>query len=154
MNVPKLNNSTPSCALFWDWQNVRCSENEARCLLDFVDIVFNLKSAKAYAYWRNESRRCEEFLYRLRIECQNIPTVAKNAVDKKLIDDCKREILSNSDVDVVILVSGDGDFAQLVRDLKAKGKWVIVIGSRRANQKLRGLANDFHFLDQLCEQAA
>ncbi|KAM3097734.1 NYN domain-containing protein [Phormidesmis sp. 146-35] len=154
MNMQNFGNSTPSCALYWDWQNVRCTDNEADYLLSWADIVFNLKSKKAYAYWRRENEQREEFLYKIGLECVNIPSRQKNSVDDQLIQDCRSQALNNPQINVVILVSGDKDFAPLVRDLKAKGKWVIIIAQGNVSKKLRELANEFYYVSELFKQAA
>ncbi|WP_199348833.1 NYN domain-containing protein [Microcoleus sp. FACHB-SPT15] len=57
---------------------------------------------------------------------------------------------------IVILVSGDGDFANLVRELQDKGKKVIIFAQPQVSQKLIILANEFYLVSQipLCGQAA
>jgi uncharacterized LabA/DUF88 family protein len=53
-------------------------------------------------------------------------------------------------VDVVILVSGDGDFAPLVEYLKNQGNIVELAGfSRNTSVKLKELADYFYDLDEL-----
>ena len=47
-------------------------------------------------------------------------------------------------------MTGDGDFSNLIRSLQAKGKTVIIFAHlANVNQKLKKLANEFHFVDEL-----
>jgi len=53
-------------------------------------------------------------------------------------------------LDVIILVSGDGDFTHLVEYLKAKGNIVEIAGfGRNTSVKLKELADFFYDLDEL-----
>ena len=65
--------------------------------------------------------------------------------------DCLDDIYSNRPPDTVILVSGDGDFVNLVRNLKDGGKKVIGFAEPGSlKQKLKEIVgSDFHFLDEL-----
>jgi uncharacterized LabA/DUF88 family protein len=109
---------------------------------------------QAYAHWRHENSKYEELLDELDFECFNVLSSKhkRNNVDKKLIAYCRAQILSNPDITTVILLSGDGDFKGLVRDLKAAGKKVIVIAEclKKTSRKLVNLANEFYLLKQLC----
>jgi len=51
----------------------------------------------------------------------------KGDLDAELIIDALKNI---DNFDTCILMSGDSDFAPLVDELKARGKWVIVISSK------------------------
>ena len=136
-------------SLYWDWQNVRVSSHQAKCLLNFASVQGDLYIKKVYAYWRRENQRIEEALYNLSFDCLNIPSFTKNSVDRKLIADCKLEVLNNSAINIVILISGDGDFASLVRELKGKDKKVIIFAQTQASKKLISLANKSYSVSQI-----
>jgi len=58
-------------------------------------------------------------------------------------------IRASQGVDVVVLVSGDGDFVQLVEYLKNQGKRVEVIAfGRSASSKLKEVADEFINLEE------
>ena len=145
-----------SVALYWDCQNVRVSLHQAKCLLNFAKVQGVVVIKRTYAYWRHENRSFEEALYGLDFECINIASFQKNSLDHKLIADCKSSVLNNPAIEIVIIVSGDGDFANLIRELKAKGKKVIVLAQPQVSQKLIKLANEFYAVSQIsfCEQIA
>jgi uncharacterized LabA/DUF88 family protein len=67
----------------------------------------------------------------------DVPTQTKNALDEQLIRDCRR-LGGQPFVKVVVLISGDKDFAPLTKWLISQNKQVIIIGRRNhVNQKLR-----------------
>ena len=145
---------TYSVAILFDWQNVRGSQNQLRCLMNFAREIGKIALKKVYAHWRHENSQCEELLDELGFECYNVPSSKrkKNNADKKLIAHCNEQVLNSPGITTVILLSGDGDFKGLVRDLKAKGKKVIVITEclKKTSPKLVELADEFHLLNQLC----
>lgn len=60
----------------------------------------------------------------------------KNKVDKKIQEDAKR-YMKASDVDVICIVTSDGDFARLKKIAKTSGKKILFIGEKKAPEKLR-----------------
>lgn len=144
-NAPK-----PLVFAFLDFQNVRVSPAQAEQLSLFANSHGCLISKKAYADWRKENLAFEQSLYDQDFDCIDVPLNTKNAVDKKLIADCERDVSNNPFSKIFILVTGDGDFKNLVCSLKAKGKTVIILAQRsNANPTLKKLANKFHFVDEL-----
>lgn len=72
-----------------------------------------------------------------------------------MIADCLEDVDNKLSPDLVILVSGDGDFVKLVSTLQKLGKNVIVFGQRgNVKQKLKELADEFHFVDELSQLVA
>lgn len=145
---------TSSVAILCDWQNVRGTQAQLRCLMSFACKLGTIVLKRVYAHWRREDSQWEELFDELDFDCFNVPSSKqkRNNVDKKLIAHCRQQVLNNPDITTVILLSGDGDFKGLVRDLKSKGKKVIVIGEclQKTNNKLIKLADEFHLLKQLC----
>lgn len=143
-----------SVAILCDWQNVRGTRDQLQCLMNFARKLGIIVGKKAFAHWRRENPQWEELLDELGFECFNVPSSKhkRNNVDKKLIAHCREQILSNPGITTVILLSGDGDFKGLVRDLKAAGKKVIVIAEclKKTSKKLVNLADEFYLLKQLC----
>ncbi len=104
---------------------------------------------RVYSYWRKENESYEQRLYELGFDCIDIPTTEKQSVDKKLIADCERELSSTFSADILILISGDGDYKNLVRKWKAQGKQVFILAnSKNASQKLLCLADEYYFVDK------
>jgi uncharacterized LabA/DUF88 family protein len=145
---------TSSVAILCDWQNVRGTQAQLQCLMSFACRIGTITFKRVYAHWRHEDSQWEELFDELDFDCFNVPSSKRkrNNVDKKLIAHCRQQILNNPDITTVILLSGDGDFQGLVRDLKAKGKRVIVIAEclKKTSRKLIKLADEFHLLEQLC----
>lgn len=143
-------------SLYWDCQNVRVSSHQAKCLLNFASDQGILVIKRAYAYWRHENQGFEKALYDHGFDCLNVPSVKNNSVDYKLIDDCKSAVLNNPclNINTVILVSGDKDFAGLVRELRDQGKKVIIFAQPQVSKRLIELADEFYLVSQipLCEQ--
>jgi len=123
----------------------------ARFLLTFIDLrQCRLSAAKTYANWRKENITAEKRLCQLGYDCIDVPLTTKNSVDEKIIADSIRDS-KNLSSDIYILVTGDGDFCNLVLQLKAKGKYTIIFSQSNASQKLIQLANEHYFVDKLPE---
>jgi uncharacterized LabA/DUF88 family protein len=144
-------------AIYWDWQNVRLkshgkSKDQVIALVEFAKKLGSVKVMNVYAHWRKETPLIEDIFDELGFNCPNAPAskAKKNNADKKLMDDCQKDISSNSDI-TVILLSKDGDFVKLVRELKAAGKKVILISDseKTTNQKLKKMVNQFYTLSEI-----
>lgn len=138
-------------SIYLDYQNVRLSQNEARLLLDFAKYRGNLVGK--YVYYNSHYQyqvAGKNALASIDYTCFDVPCNLKNSADNQLIADCLEHIDSHLSPDIVILVSGDGDFTKLVRHLQKLDKQVIILAQKgNVKQKLIESANDFYFLDQL-----
>ena len=67
----------------------------------------------------------------------------KNKVDKKIQKDAKREIAQHKNVDIVCLATSDKDYTVTIKELRARGKRVVVIGEGKASDKLRNACSVF-----------
>ncbi len=145
------NNQKPSVSVYWDCQNVHINPFLAQYLKIFAESRGELVALKAYAYWRKENLDFEQRLHELGYDCIDVSITKKNSVDEKLINDGKKQ-LDRDPSSLLILVTGDGDFAPLVGKYKAKGIPVIVFAqSGKESQKLKKLADEFYLVDQLPE---
>lgn len=139
-------------SLYWDYQNIRINSFNpylARYVQTFANLHGSLSSQKVYSNWRTENQSYEQRLYELGFDCIDIPTTEKQSVDRKLITDCEKELNSTLSADILILITGDGDYKNLVRQWQAKGKKVIIFAnSKNANQKLLGIADEYYFVDK------
>ncbi|MDJ0554470.1 MAG: NYN domain-containing protein [Microcoleaceae cyanobacterium MO_207.B10] len=143
---------SPLVSLYWDYQNVHVNRFNpflARYCQTFAHLHGDLIRQRVYAYWRQEKLACEQRLHELNFDCIDVPKTEKQSVDQKLIADCERELYSTLSADILILITGDGDYINIVRQWKAKGKKVIIFAnSKNAKQKLVNLADEYYFVDK------
>ncbi len=120
-------------SLYWDCQNVPINNSYlAQYLWIFANRLGELRIRPcAYSYWRKENLLYQERLYELGFQCIDVPVIEKNAVDKRLIDDCQQEIKDTLGSDIVILVTGDGDFTKLVEELQNNQKKVKIFAQSK-----------------------
>ena len=149
------NRSTESqVAIVWDGQNCRGTEGQVDCLGLFARSMGSTVFQKFYSDFQLETNRnFADTLYLSGFELINVPSFKNkpNRTDQKMIQDCESQILNNSAIRTVILLSGDGDFTKLVRVLKERGKKVVVVSSNLngTNPKLMSAADEFHLISQI-----
>ncbi|WP_377478765.1 MAG: NYN domain-containing protein [Microcoleus anatoxicus] len=145
--------SQPLAALYCDIQNVHLTQKQAKLLLDFARAKWRLDCLKAYynSYFQNQLLANNQLEY-LGFQGVDIPSKDKNSADKQLIFDCLKRVAIKPSPDIIILVSGDRDFAPLISLMLAVGKTIIVFSQRdSASKKLINLVGDdhFHYIDDL-----
>ena len=143
-----------SVAIYCDLQNVYSIQKLANLLLAFANTKGRLFFNKVYYNSQCKSQTsAKDKLESLGFHCVDVPCPLKDSADNQLKADCIDDVFNNGSPDIVILVSGDGDFANLVRNLRELGKKVIIFAQRgNVKQRLKELAgNDFHFVDELPE---
>lgn len=129
-------------AVFADCQNVGSLFDHRQAVLAFTEQFGSVPLLWAYDYWRKMKPRRELQLHKDGWQTIDVPTQTKNALDKQLIRDCRR-LGGQPFLKVVVLISGDKDFAPLAKWLIDQNKRVIVIGRRNhVSQKLRTLVPD------------
>jgi ribonuclease III len=142
---------TKFVSIYMDCENVSYAKLALR-LIALAHISGELKTAKAYAKWRNQSLKSELNLHRLDFDCIDVPSTEKNSVDNKLISDCCREFESKFPPHILIIVAGDKDYASLIKRLRTKGVRVIIVANRyNASRKLLSLIEpeDVYYVDTL-----
>ena len=127
MTVQNFSNSTSLVGVHLDWQNVSVKQNQVNCLLTFINSIGNLKIKKVYALWNDGNRKSGKLLHNFGFDCLDVPCTEKNSADQKLIADCKNQALDNPAIKTAILVSGDGDFAPLICELKGNGSLLLLV---------------------------
>lgn len=139
--------------IYCDFQNVYLSQELATSLLVFANSRGILISQKVYynSLFENQAN-AKENLKHLGFKCEDVTCSLKNSADNQLKSDLIDDVYNNQCPDIVILVSGDGDFASSVLFLQDKGKNVIIF-ARKGNvkQKLKELANEFYFIDEISQ---
>ncbi|MCW6051996.1 NYN domain-containing protein [Lyngbya sp. CCAP 1446/10] len=155
-------------AMLWDGQNVYLKQKEAELLVDFAKSKGRLDCQNFYYNSQyenqvNDKNRAEK----LGFKGIDVPD-GKNSADKQLVFDCIKRVAIKPSPDIVILVSGDRDFAGLIAVLMALGKTVIVFARREsktvivfarresARKKLIKLVGEdnFHYVDELSSLCA
>jgi len=142
----------PLVSIYVDLQNAKSIKHLGSLLLEFAKFQGNLIDAKVYYNSLCPDQvSAKDKLESLGFKCIDVPCPLKNSADNQLMVDCLDDIYSNRPPDTVILVSGDGDFVNLVRNLKDRGKKVIGFAEPGSlKQKLKEIVgSDFHFLDEL-----
>jgi hypothetical protein len=142
----------PVVSIYVDLQNAYSIQDLGSLLLEFAKFQGSLIDPKVYYNSLCPDQvSAKNKLQSRGFKCIDVPCPLKNSADNQLMVDCLEDIDSERPPDTVILVSGDGDFVKLVRNLQKLDKKVIVFAQRgNIKQKLKELVgSDFHFLDEL-----
>lgn len=138
-------------ALYWDYQNVKLSLDIAKFWLEFAHSKGRLIRKNIYynSQCKDQNAVKKEFAG-LNLEYCDVPCPLKNSADNQLIADCLDDLDSHSSPDIVFLISGDGDYVKLVKNLQKQGLVVIIIAQLgNVKQKLKAIADEFYFTDDL-----
>ncbi len=139
-------------AIYSDWQNIRATQSEIKRILQFAEEQGSVAVKCVCAQWRREKIRHDAMLHQLGFDCLHVPDGKDNA-DQKLIDHCRHQVETLT-LQTVILISDDGGFVRLIRELKLKGIRVIVIGTSNCNKRLKNLAHEYYSISNLVQQVA
>ena len=147
-------------AVFIDYDNIEISVEEA--FGKAVDVDWNrifqtaaqlgrVVLRRAYADWA-ESATKQRQLLGMGVELVHVNSKrGKNAADIRIVIDALELFYSDTDAfSHLVLVSGDGDFTELVHRLRAHGKHVVGIGlSATSAEYLINACDKFIFYDKL-----
>ena len=107
--------------------------------------------AKA-SIWQRDKGKSKAKLNNLGFTCIEVSLATKNAVDFQLVIDCVAETHNNISTNLFILVSSDGDYETLIRELQNKGKEIIVFyHPNRVSQALIQIATEAYSVEELPE---
>ncbi|MBD2387706.1 NYN domain-containing protein [Cylindrospermum sp. FACHB-282] len=137
--------------IYVDYQNARLDIETAKLLLEFAKSKGDLISIKVYynSHCKDQSAAMD-YLDSIGCKCIDVPCSLKNSADNQLMADYLEDIDSNVSPDIVILVSGDGDFVKLVNNGQKLGKIFIIFSQiGQVKQKLKERADEFYFIDDL-----
>lgn len=155
-NVHQISNrqttqEKPVVAFYWDYQNVKLSVEKAKVLLGIANSKGIL--ARKNIYYNSHCKDqvgVKKELYSLNLDYCDVPCPLKNSADNQLIADCLEDTNSPQSPDIVILVSGDGDYVKLVQHLQKLNLQVIIFAQvGNVKHKLREVTNEFYFTDEL-----
>ncbi|EHC12290.1 protein of unknown function DUF88 [Fischerella thermalis JSC-11] len=116
-------------SIYWDLQNVFLNQELVNLLLAFVKSQGQIVDKKVYYNSLVLHQAAEKKnLQNLGFSCIDVPCVLKNSADNQIKSDLIDDVHKHQSPNIVILVSGDGDFANSVSVLRQLGKKVIVRG--------------------------
>ena len=64
-----------------------------------------------------------------------------NKVDNKIIDDIEHDLESNKSLDIVCIATRDGDYTNVVKEIRTHGKRAVVLAAPNTSQKLKDAAS-------------
>jgi|GEM_PF-2236673 len=143
-------------AMFIDWENmhgfIRGKANIS-ALREVAESYGRLVLAKAYADWREHRFQQDSLvLYKIGVEpiyVPHAPAGGKNNVDVKLATDCIDFAHRYPNIEVCLLVTGDGDFIHVATALRLLGKKVVVIAqSNNASSRFGDLVDTLLIYEQ------
>jgi uncharacterized LabA/DUF88 family protein len=146
-------------AIFIDYDNIEISVADVlgkNADVDWSEIletatrIGRIALRRAYADWAIYPDRQRELLGR-GIELVHVSSKrGKNAADIRIVMDALDMIHRGTSVSHIMLISGDGDFTELVHRLRADGKTVIGMGvSGTSAEYLVNACDEFIYYDKL-----
>ena len=140
-------------AVYVDLQNVRLFPKLVNPFRDFVKSKGDLKQVKIY--YNSQCKDQIDIVKKLKslgCDCRDVPCPLKNSADNQLKSDLLDDIEDNNPPDLIILVSGDGDFKSIVSLVKKSDKYVVIVAQKgNVKQELINLPDEFHFLEDLVQ---
>lgn len=153
-------NNEHQVAIFIDYENIELScrsklgpdeDLDWSLVLDTAVTHGRVILRRAYADWHTYSQNQRELLG-LGIDLVHVTSRSgKNAADIRIVIDAMELLFgSHEHISHVLLVSGDGDFTELVHRLRARGKVVVGLGvSESSAEYLINACDQFIFYDLL-----
>jgi uncharacterized LabA/DUF88 family protein len=107
--------------IYWDIQNVYLTSVQTENLLDFGKTKGSVIRKKAYYNSQFESQAfAKKQLQKIGFHFDDVTCVVKNSADNQLKSDLIDDIYHHQSSNVIILVSGDGDFVNHINKIKTK----------------------------------
>ncbi|TAG92094.1 MAG: NYN domain-containing protein [Oscillatoriales cyanobacterium] len=139
--------------IYWDLQNVHLTQKQAELLVAFAKPKGRLDCLKTYYNSQHQNQLlAKNNVEYLGFQGVDVRSNDKNSVDKALTFDWIKRVAIKPSPEIIILVSGDRDFAPLISLMLAVGKTIIVFAQRcKASKKVINLVGDdnFHYIDNL-----
>lgn len=168
-----------SVALYWDFENLHASLWEARQddayvksdnrfkvqepLVD-VPAIAELAASfgpiainRAYCNWQYFGRYRDALLQGAVELIQLFPPggSAKNGADIRLCLDAVEDIGRFAHIGTVVVIGGDSDFMPLAQKIKAAGRRLVGVGTRKStNRHWAGSCHEFRYYEDLPKAAA
>jgi uncharacterized LabA/DUF88 family protein len=170
--------STQAVALYWDFENIHaglCEEKEpgayargdfrfkvqeplvnVQAVVDLAGTFGPLAIHRAYGNWQFFGRYRDQLLQHGIELVQMFPPggTAKNGADIQLCLDAVEDVGRFPHVATVVVAGGDSDFMPLSRKVKAAGRTMVGVGTRRGtNRHWASSCSAFRYYEELVEQA-
>jgi uncharacterized LabA/DUF88 family protein len=162
-------------ALYWDFENLHAALFEEKygagayaggdmrfkpqdplidvqAILEFAASFGALAVNRAYCNWQFYGRYRHALLQGAVELIQLFPpgTSAKNGADIKLSLDAHEDVLRLEHISTVVIVGGDSDFMPLSQKIKAAGRTVVGVGTRKStNRHWAQSCHEFRFYENL-----
>lgn len=173
------NEENPSVALYWDFENLHAGLAEAKFgegyysksdtrfkvqepLVD-IQAVVDLASSfgpiainRAYCNWQFFARYRDALLQCAVELVQLFPpgASAKNGADIKLCLDAVEDISRYTHIGTIVVVGGDSDFMPVAQKIKAAGRILVGVGTRKAtNRHWAKSCHEFRYYENLLDEA-
>jgi hypothetical protein len=169
---------TQAVALYWDFENLHASLSEAKygegsyakpdTRFKVQDPVVNVQAIielassygpvainRAYCNWQFFGRYRDALLQGAVELIQLFPPgqSAKNGADIKLCLDAAEDIARFPHIGTVLIVGGDSDFMPVAQKIKAAGRTLVGVGTRRStNRHWAKSCHDFRYYESLVEE--
>lgn len=163
-------------ALYWDFENIHaglCEEKQPgsygrtdfrfkpqeplvhiQAVVDFAASFGPIAINRAYCNWQWYGRYRDALLQNAVELIQLFPPggAAKNGADIKLCLDATEDIGRFNHIGIVIVVGGDSDFMPVSQKIKAAGRTLIGVGTRKStNRHWAKSCHEFRYYDNLVE---
>ena len=128
--------------LFIDGENIPAKESQK--IFTAIQGIGELDFAKVYGIQndmgtRAWSRKATEIDGLNDIRLYGGP--GKDKVDRKIQKDISRDLMRHKNIDIVVIATSDHGYSSSVREMRAKGKKVIVIGNEKSAKSLKAACN-------------
>ena len=129
--------STQSIVILWDLQNTPCKKGNypiqevkhffqrSGSIKIYYKVFHDFKGTRDPAFKNFENAGFETYL---------VSTDTRNNADRRIIESARN---LHSNITTLVLITSDGDFTPLVKELQQAGKKVWVIYKNKLNHKLR-----------------
>lgn len=147
-------------AIFIDWDNIRISLEKnyksvptnsiiGKAIVEDIAREYGkVLTTRAYCDWTRNigTQQAPKELDRQQIECVQVAATlsGKDRTDPRITLDAVETLFTRQDIDIFLLVAGDGDYKDLIRRIKGRGKEVGVCAvSATVNRDLISEADFF-----------
>lgn len=134
-------------AIFIDGENFPAKKSQR--LFAMVNGIGELDYAKVYGIQKDKSTRAWSQLA-LGMECLNDIRLyggpGKNKVDRKIQKDVSNEIEIHKNIDIVVIATSDHGYVSSVKEMRSKGKKVIIFGNGKISNKLKEACNEYYYV--------
>lgn len=180
MNGSNSNDDGRSVAIYWDFENLHAGVMEAvfgegaygkqdnrhkpqdalvdvQAIVEFGSSFGPIAINRAYCNWQYYGRYRDALLQSAVELIQLFPpgASAKNGADIKLCLDAVEDIVRFEHIDTIIVVGGDSDFMPVAQKIKARGRTLIGVGTRKnTNKHWAKSCHEFRYYENLVGETA